>query len=172
MEKIFNRSVKIGGDYRIIDGAQVQVILTGTDDRILYAKGSAVPSAKSNYEKGCIFVKTGGGVDDTFYVNIGSATSCSFVAIENTSSTSYAVLEESKVYTAEVTLTTANLKALRATPIQVVAAPGAGKMLEFVSATLKYNYSTAALTESGCNLGFRYNDGSGLQVSETIEATG
>lgn len=71
-----------------------------------------------------------------------------------------------------VALTNAEIKALRAAPKTLVAAPGAGKYLEFVGATLFLDYGTSALTESTANLAVKYVDGSGTQVSQTIEATG
>jgi hypothetical protein len=172
MERWLNRALKIGGDYRVVDGVQILQLLSGADDYVLLCSGTTLPVSKKGFSKGCFFVKTNGDADSSIYVNVGSSTSSNFVLIENRGSTLSLAQEESTVYTAEVTLTTANLKALRATPIQVVAAPGAGKMIEFLGATLKYDYATAALTENSCNLGFRYHDGSGLQVSETIEATG
>jgi hypothetical protein len=77
----------------------------------------------------------------------------------------------SDVQQAEVSLTNAQVLALRATPIQMVAAPGAGKVLQFLGAELFFDY-TAAYTESDDNLVFRYTDGSGAKVSEEIETTG
>lgn len=70
-----------------------------------------------------------------------------------------------------VSLTNANIKNLRATPITLVAAPGASKVIEFVSAELKLIYGSDVLTETGDNMAIRYTDGSGVIVSETIEAT-
>jgi len=72
---------------------------------------------------------------------------------------------------ASTSLTNTNMLALRATPITVVSAPGAGKILEFISACLIFDY-TAAYTETTDNMAIRYNDGSGVIVSDTIEATG
>jgi len=73
---------------------------------------------------------------------------------------------------AEVSLTNAEIKALRATPKTLVAAPGAGKYLEFAGAVLFLDYGSNALTESADNLAVRYTDGSGTIVSQAIEATG
>jgi hypothetical protein len=73
---------------------------------------------------------------------------------------------------AEVTVTNAELKAIRATPKQLVTAPGAGKMLEFVSAQIVASAAANALTESADNLAVRFTDGSGVIVSQAIEATG
>lgn len=61
--------------------------------------------------------------------------------------------------------------ALRATPITIIAAPGAGKIIEFVSAVLCFDRA-GAYTETADNLAFKYTDGSGQAVSETIETTG
>ena len=86
-------------------------------------------------------------------------------------SISSAALDETLIRYASVSLTNTNMLALAATPIEVVAAPGAGKVLEFISAELFFDY-TGAYTETDDNLVFRYTDGSGVQVSEVVEATG
>ena len=73
---------------------------------------------------------------------------------------------------ADVTLTSTEIKALRATPITLVAAPGAGNALLFQGALLKLNYGgTNAFTETDDNLAVRFTDGSGVIVSATIEST-
>jgi len=76
------------------------------------------------------------------------------------------------IQTAEVTVSSAELLALRATPKTLVAAPGAGSVLEFHSAVLFLDYGTAQYTETADNLAVKYTDGSGAAASETIEATG
>lgn len=80
-------------------------------------------------------------------------------------------LDVSTIQYAEVSITNAQMLALRATPKTLVAAPGAGKVLEFVSAVLLFDY-TGAYTETADNMAVKYTDGSGAIVSETIEATG
>lgn len=69
------------------------------------------------------------------------------------------------------TLDNDDILALRATPFTLVAAPGAGKVIEFMSAELFYDYGGTVYTESADNLIIRYADGSGQAVSETIETT-
>lgn len=71
----------------------------------------------------------------------------------------------------DVTLTNANMVALRATPISLVAAPGAGKYLQFIKAELFFDY-TAAYGETTDDLGVKYTNGTGAQVSQTLDATG
>lgn len=71
----------------------------------------------------------------------------------------------------EVSISNTEALALRATPKTLVAAPGAGKVLEFVSVQLYFDF-TAAYTESTANLAVKYTNGAGAAVSQTIEATG
>lgn len=81
-------------------------------------------------------------------------------------------LKEDTIRVATVTLTAAQVLLLRATPKELVAAPGAGKVLQFLGAELLLDWVGVAYTESTANLGIKYTDGSGVQVSENIEATG
>lgn len=82
------------------------------------------------------------------------------------SSTAYGAVQS-----AEVTVSSAELLALRATPKSLVAAPGAGKMLEFVAAVLFADNGTA-YTVSTNDLAIRYKDGSGDIISQTIDTAG
>lgn len=72
---------------------------------------------------------------------------------------------------ADVSITDTQMKALRATPKQLVAAPGTGYALQFLGAQFFFDY-TGAYTESSDDLGVKYTDGSGKQVSDTLDATG
>lgn len=73
---------------------------------------------------------------------------------------------------ADVLVSNAELKALRATPKTLVAAPGAGKLLELVSAVLHLKAGANVLVEATANLAIKYKDAAGVQVSQTIETTG
>lgn len=97
-------------------------------------------------------------------------TATGMTATDDGSKTTYSLAPVIQV--AEVTLTNAEIKALRATPKTLVAAPGSGKVLEFISAVLKNSGGANALTESSDNMAVKYTDGSGAAVSQTIEATG
>jgi hypothetical protein len=71
-----------------------------------------------------------------------------------------------------IRLTSAEIKALRATPKTLVDGI-AGKTIQLVSATLLMDYGgTNAFTETADNLAIRYTDGSGVIVSQAIETTG
>lgn len=76
------------------------------------------------------------------------------------------------VRSVRVTLSNAQVLALNATPVTLVAAPGAGRYLEFVGATLYKPAGTAyANIAVGEDLAVKYTDGSGLDVA-VAEMTG
>jgi predicted RecA/RadA family phage recombinase len=83
-----------------------------------------------------------------------------------------APLDASILRYATVAVSNAEIKALRATPKTLVAAPGANKFIEFVSAVLVNSGGANALTESTANLAVKLNNGSGVAVSQTVESTG
>lgn len=70
-----------------------------------------------------------------------------------------------------VAVTNAQMLALRATPVTLVAAPGAGKVIEFISSILMFD-RTAVYTETADNMAIKYVDGSGTAISVAIESTG
>lgn len=80
----------------------------------------------------------------------------------------------SRTYTDVVTLTAAQVNALETTPIQLAAAGGANTWLEFLGATISYNYTTTAFTDTGADNDFviRYDGGAGTDLSAAIQATG
>jgi len=85
---------------------------------------------------------------------------------------SFDALNDLDVITSKVSLTAAEIKALRATPAELVAAPGADKLIEFVSAVLVLTAGSEVLTESADNMAIEYDDGSAVAVTGAIEATG
>jgi hypothetical protein len=70
-----------------------------------------------------------------------------------------------------VVITDAEVKLLRATPKELVPAPGAGKFIEFVGMALFFD-RTAVYTETADNLAVKYENGAGTTASEAIETTG
>lgn len=75
-------------------------------------------------------------------------------------------------FIAEVAISNAEIKALRATPKTLVPAQGAGTVIEFLGAEVILDAGTNALTETAANLVVKYNNGSGVAVSDVIECTG
>ena len=72
---------------------------------------------------------------------------------------------------AEVAVSVAEMLALRATVKELVAAPGAGYVLEFISALFIYDYA-AAFTETDDNIIVRFTGASGATASTILDATG
>lgn len=72
-----------------------------------------------------------------------------------------------------ITVTTGQLLALNTTPVTLIAAPGAGKAIVPVSATLFLDYAGVAYDgiAAGEDLAVRATDGSGA-IALTVEATG
>ena len=83
----------------------------------------------------------------------------------------WALMDATGPFSTTTTLTTAQVNALRATPIEVVAAPGAGLILEYVSGILSYNYTTTAFTVGGDEDFIIQYDG-GTDASVAIESAG
>ena len=74
------------------------------------------------------------------------------------------------IHRAVVDLTNAQIKALRASPKQLVAAPGADLFIQLIDVTLILNYGSEALTESTDNMVVQYDGGEAATAA--IEATG
>ena len=80
-------------------------------------------------------------------------------------------LHPNTIQMTEVAVTVAEMLALRATPKTLVAAPGAGYVLEFISALFIYDYA-AAFTETDDNIDVKYTGTSGAIASTELDATG
>ena len=82
-------------------------------------------------------------------------------------------LDESTIQYATVEISSAEILALFATPKTLVAAPGAGKVLDFISLLLAYDYGTVVYTiGTATNLQVKYTDAAGAAVSTTQAVTG
>lgn len=86
----FNIVRLYGESHKVGTPTSVTVLEVDKANNCLLASGATVPTdADAGYAKGCIFIKTGGGVGTTIYLNEGSATSCDFNAIGSGGSTTF-----------------------------------------------------------------------------------
>jgi hypothetical protein len=76
----------------------------------------------------------------------------------------------SEIATKKTSLTAAQIKALYATPLSLVAAPGAGKIIVPIEIFAKYTFGTTAFTGSNA-LEFRYTSNNGAKFSTDINAS-
>ena len=88
-----------------------------------------------------------------------------------TTCTAGAVLGASKVITTTTNLTSAQVKALRATPIDLTPAPGADTFIQLLGALLVLDYGSNAFTESSDNLVIQYET-SGVDACAAITGNG
>jgi hypothetical protein len=148
---------------RVCDWGYVEALVEGTTDVAADDALVAVPGQTYLIKAGGSGVAQVAEALEAQTANSAVLTDIFFAGQENPT-------QAGAVQYTEVSLTNTNMLALRATPITVVAAPGAGRILEFVSGVLFFDY-TAAYTETADNLAIRYTDGSGAIVSQTIETT-
>lgn len=80
-----------------------------------------------------------------------------------------AKMAEDLIRTVQVPLTSANILALSATPISLIVAPGAGKIIIVESILMKMVRTGTAYANGGA-LEFRYTDASGAKVTADIAA--
>jgi hypothetical protein len=121
------------------------------------------------------FVGSGAPVNGSTGANIGGpgstytdvATGNIYVNLGTKASPAWSVTQGSL----EVTVSSAELLALRATPKTLVPAPGAGKLIEFVSATLLADNGTAYVVGTN-DLAIRYAGAAGDIISQTVDTAG
>lgn len=77
------------------------------------------------------------------------------------------------VQVAQVALTNAQILALRATPVEIVPAPGAGYKLILLALELEFDYTAAyTIVNAGDDLKLRYNNAAGTVCSDNIDSGG
>lgn len=92
------------------------------------------------------------------------------VAVLSADSVNNTAIAENIIQNHTVVVTNAQIKALRATPLNLVGAPGAGYFNQFLGAVIKLNHGTEVLTETADNLVIQYDGGQ--DASAAIETTG
>lgn len=87
-----------------------------------------------------------------------------FSAIATGKPQGYEATPDSTELITEVTLTSAQILALNTTPITLVPAPGAGKVIDVMGIVAKLTYNSAAYA-TNTTMEFRYTNGSGAKVA-------
>jgi hypothetical protein len=161
--KLTLKQLNLQGTTVTINSQTILVTERDLAGNVTRCSGAAVPTdAGSGYAIGCKFrLTTANGIGSTDFTNEGSASSCDFNA-------------DGVMRMVEVTVSSAEILALNATPKTLVAAPGAEKVLVFHSAVAILDYNSAAYAgiAAGEDLAIRYTDGSGAVASTTLETTG
>lgn len=144
---------------------------TYTDNGVLVGSGASSITALSVGSDGQLLVGAT-GADPAFATLASADGSVAFTTGANTLDLSADTAASQSMKYADVTLTSTEIKALATTPIELVAAPAAGASLLFMGALFKLNYGSNVFTEGGDNLGIKFTNAAGFQVSNTIETTG
>lgn len=129
-----------------------------------------------------LFVKSGGKIDiqSGGELEISSGATLDINAVVDFSNAASvelpicnAIGDTSQLCYVDVTIATAEVLALNATPIELVAAPGAGLALIYQGAQFFLDYATTAYdgVASGEDLSVKYTNASGAEVAQ-IETTG
>lgn len=84
------------------------------------------------------------------------------------------LLGEEEVFVADGTIAVAAVKTLNATPVELVAAPAAGKYIEVIGVHWFLDFGTAAYdgAAAGEDLAVKYTDASGAQVCDFVDHSG
>lgn len=159
--------IQVDGHDETPDTTAIEILLQDDSENVVIGRGTTVPSAESGYAKGCLFIKTnaGNGVK-ALYENQGTTASCSFNLVgdittaeiaDNSITKAKLALGISPILYADRLVSNAELKALRATPIELVPATeaGAGFAIIPLSVVLSLNAGTEVLTESADNLAIK-----------------
>jgi hypothetical protein len=99
----------------------------------------------------------------------GAASAVGSADLADDSVTSAKILE-SVIQSIQVALTAANIIAMRTTPVSLIPAPGAGKIVIVDSILAKVVRTATAFTGGGA-VEFRYTDASGAKVSADLAAS-
>lgn len=79
--------------------------------------------------------------------------------------------QNNSLFTKQVEISSSEMKANAASPKELIPAPGANHLIEFVSAVLIYDSAATDYTvQADENMAIRYENGSGTIVSETVES--
>ncbi len=164
-------SGQVQGDVLYFNGTSWVRLAAGTNGQFLKTQGASANPAWASVAVGAltdahIFVGDASNLPADVAMS-GDATIARTGAVTiAAAAVTSAKLDEKTIKYAEVSLSRAQLLALNASPVTVVAAPGAGKVIEFISAVVISDFDTAAYTGGGA---LTINN-SGGALSSTISA--
>ena len=140
--------MQLDGYPEVVNSVSITVLQRDPDGNIFLCQGTTVPTdASSGYAKGCKFIKT----DD---LSTNSAT------YENTGSTTSSLFKITGTGKATATITASQIRTMYATPITLVGAPGAGKIIIVDNLSVKYVGNSSPFLLGGA-LALKYGDMAG-----------
>jgi len=179
----------VGGDIDILSTGK-SVNITATETAADQVKVSATGTIAGNAVNiattdGGIVLNAGGAANGDMTLTVGDAVAINATGTAAITSSDWGISttgvvtkiasiefdNSSVIYNTTVALSNAQIKALRAAPVSLVATPGADKFIELVSAVIIMNYGTNVLTESADDLVIQYIT-SDVDATATIEMTG
>jgi len=142
----------------------------GTGDESIYAL-SDVGGITLKAAAGSIDIEPTGNEAGDLGITVGDDMTVTVTGDYSLAVTGSTTLPDDVLRKTVVAVTAEQADNLRATPKELVAAE-AGKMHEFVKVIVALDYGATAYTESDDNLAVRYENTTGVIVSDVIEATG
>lgn len=118
------------------------------------------------------FLTVGNALDANDLIYIVASDGEGIFKVSSASATSVVLGASVGSANVRVTIPAASVLLLATTAYELVPAPGAGKILMYEGSLIQLDYGTTAYTEAGDNLGVKYTDAAGVQVSTTVEMTG
>lgn len=157
--------LQMDGQSEVVNSVTITTLQADNNGDILLATGATVPTdGSSGYTKGGTFIKTGVATGTSaIYTNVGTNTSSVFAAATAAQS---ANVQRGSV---QVALSSAQILALSATPVELVPAQGAGVVTIVQNIEFKM-ITTATQYANGGALEFRYTNASGAKVTADIAA--
>ena len=170
------RSVQVDGQTATVGSASVEILFADSSGNVVLARGTTVPTG-AGYAKGAIFLKTDAG-DGTkgLYENVGTTSSANFNLVGEITGAEIGngavdsdQLANGILKYVDVTVTAAEIKALVATPKQLLAAAGANTAIVPVAVHMRLTAGSEVLAETDDNFVVEYAGGADIM---TIETTG